>query len=764
MRIILLILICGLILTGVSFADEVPIETMPFWSTSELSIFSTGMIWRDCNNDGIIDVFFSNGNDMAQAANTIYLFTSGDFPTSASWSSSNCEFSGHCAVGDIDDDGFPDFIVSNYLGSGWNVPNRSDLYLNSGPLPGVDPAWYTPDSIYSFSCAFGDVDNDGDLDIAFATGEGYHNQRQHDLVYLNDNGVFSDTPVWQSAATTEALDVQWGDVDNDGDLDVAFCFEHDPTVLYYNINGVLETTPSWTAADNNSGNTLVLGDVNGDGWLDLIVAYNYQKADGYYEVYYNDGAGNLNPVHGWESQNNGYGSALALYDYDNDGDDDLATGRWFHELMIYENLGDSFTSAEVWTSDIEMVAEEVAWVDLGGEGVEALADTFPAQANRKLFYTTRHPLYAVDSVVVDGSPLSYEGYCYDLVSGWISLAEAPTVNAAVYYRFSYYNDLTVANWDTVSMAFANTTQSHVNFTADTTFGPVPLAVQFSDHSAEATGWTWDFGDTDSSDQQHPLHVYEEPGYYTVSLTITTPYNEYSRGIEGMISVYDDTLIVDNVQSHPGASVRIDVDTHNYLPLEQLIIPFTWAGPLEMEYDSFSTAGLRTEYFEFQSQVNLDPFNSRGTVKLKSSDDNSLPLLAPGTDAVLSLFFTIPPEAPYDINPVEIAGYSVWDILFTASAGSYKPTTVAGGVDLISGCCTGSSVGNMDCIAGVVDMGDLTVLIDHLFISLDPLCCVEEGDVDLSGQPNPVPGDVDMGDLTVLIDHLFISLSPLPACP
>ncbi len=85
-------------------------------------------------------------------------------------------------------------------------------------------------------------------------------------------------------------------------------------------------------------------------------------------------------------------------------------------------------------------------------------------------------------------------------------------------------------------------------------------------------------------------------------------------------------------------------------------------------------------------------------------------------------------------------------------------------DACDDCCVGESVGNMDATAGVVDMGDLTVLIDHLFISLKPLVCIEEADVDLSGQPNPQPTDVDMGDLTVLIDHLFINLTPLPACP
>ncbi len=74
------------------------------------------------------------------------------------------------------------------------------------------------------------------------------------------------------------------------------------------------------------------------------------------------------------------------------------------------------------------------------------------------------------------------------------------------------------------------------------------------------------------------------------------------------------------------------------------------------------------------------------------------------------------------------------------------------------CC--ETLGNVDSSPdGLVTMGDLTVLIDHLFISLASLTCAQEGNVDLSPD-----GLVTMGDLTVLIDHLFISLGPLPACP
>jgi hypothetical protein len=70
-----------------------------------------------------------------------------------------------------------------------------------------------------------------------------------------------------------------------------------------------------------------------------------------------------------------------------------------------------------------------------------------------------------------------------------------------------------------------------------------------------------------------------------------------------------------------------------------------------------------------------------------------------------------------------------------------------------GCCV--LMGNVDG-EGEVTMGDLTVLIDHLFISYNPLVCADEGNVDLEG-------DVTMGDLTVMIDHLFISYNPLPTC-
>ena len=53
-----------------------------------------------------------------------------------------------------------------------------------------------------------------------------------------------------------------------------------------------------------------------------------------------------------------------------------------------------------------------------------------------------------------------------------------------------------------------------DFSASIVSGPAPLDVSFSDLSTELpTGWTWDFGDTGSSNAQHPSHQYATPGTY-----------------------------------------------------------------------------------------------------------------------------------------------------------------------------------------------------------------------------------------------------------
>jgi PKD repeat protein len=71
----------------------------------------------------------------------------------------------------------------------------------------------------------------------------------------------------------------------------------------------------------------------------------------------------------------------------------------------------------------------------------------------------------------------------------------------------------------------NVAQPAVPPSANFTFAPAgDLTIQFADASNSSsggiTGWTWDFGDNTSSNEQNPTHTYNAPGDYTVELIVS----------------------------------------------------------------------------------------------------------------------------------------------------------------------------------------------------------------------------------------------------
>ncbi|MFA5409772.1 MAG: PKD domain-containing protein, partial [Bacilli bacterium] len=78
-----------------------------------------------------------------------------------------------------------------------------------------------------------------------------------------------------------------------------------------------------------------------------------------------------------------------------------------------------------------------------------------------------------------------------------------------------------------------------NFTADTTAGLIPLAVQFTDTSTGSpTAWNWTFGDGETSTAQSPAHTYAAEGNYTVTLTASNPADEDTETKTEYIKVFD----------------------------------------------------------------------------------------------------------------------------------------------------------------------------------------------------------------------------------
>ena len=64
-----------------------------------------------------------------------------------------------------------------------------------------------------------------------------------------------------------------------------------------------------------------------------------------------------------------------------------------------------------------------------------------------------------------------------------------------------------------------------------------MQVTFTDQSSNGpTSWSWDFGDSGTSTDQHPVHEYTAGGTYTVSLIATNGAGSHTRVLPGLVAV------------------------------------------------------------------------------------------------------------------------------------------------------------------------------------------------------------------------------------
>jgi hypothetical protein len=185
------------------------------------------------------------------------------------------------------------------------------------------------------SIAAADLDGDGDVDVVSASAA-------DDKVAWYENGDGAGTFGPQqviSAAANEAASVSVGDLDGDGDLDVASASTQDDKIAWYeNLEGVEGFGPEQvvtTAAD--FAVWLTGGDLDGDGDLDLLSANALDDEVTWFENL--DGAGSFGPKRLAATVPTAVSVVVA--DVDGDGDTDafsasLGTGA----IAWHENLGD----------------------------------------------------------------------------------------------------------------------------------------------------------------------------------------------------------------------------------------------------------------------------------------------------------------------------------------------------------------------------------------------------------------------------------------
>lgn len=176
------------------------------------------------------------------------------FPTTASRFTDAIDQVEFIAFGDVDSDGDLDIAVGVK-----DAPNK--IYENNDGILIRQHIWASNDEDDTRSVAWGDVDNDGDLDLAVG------NEKGANKLYLNNEGLLSQDTDWSSNDADETHSISWADVDRDGDLDLAVGNHDGPNKLYLNQNGLLDVEPYWLSSDDDDTNGLVWADVDQDGFF-----------------------------------------------------------------------------------------------------------------------------------------------------------------------------------------------------------------------------------------------------------------------------------------------------------------------------------------------------------------------------------------------------------------------------------------------------------------------------------------------------------------
>ena len=339
-----------------------------------LETMGTGVAWIDYDQDGLMDLYFvqSGATDAYKPPHPLrsaLYHNNGDGTFTDVTEKAGVGGEGHygqgVAVGDFDNDGYPDLYVTGY--------GRAILYHNNGNGTFTDvtaKSGVADEGGWSTSAGWFDYDKDGWLDLVVTNyidwspknnmwcGErrpgyrsychpGNYKGQRIKLYHNNHDGTFTDVSDASGVGKPEAkgMGVVLADFNNDGWPDIAIANDSWPNFLFINRhNGTFEDVSlvSGIAASEDgryeAGMGIDAADVDGDGWQDVYITHLDFELN---RLYHNNHDGTFTD----DTFNSGIGNKAVLLSgvsmkflhYDNDGWNDILqlNGAMLDNVSLY---------------------------------------------------------------------------------------------------------------------------------------------------------------------------------------------------------------------------------------------------------------------------------------------------------------------------------------------------------------------------------------------------------------------------------------------